>query len=201
MSGNVSPQAVGSQIFILPAGSDEDVKGRFPVYLRPGRAFGSGEHETTRHCLEILQTLDLEGHKVLDVGAGTGILSIAAVRLGVARVVALDIDPDAILTTRDNVKANGMESKIFPFLGVIDALSPGRFNLVIANLYGDLIAKLAKTLLTCLTDGGICLLSGISYDNAYDVKARLGKGGGRILQIWALDEYVTVLATAGSAPY
>ncbi len=126
------------------------------VRLDPGLAFGSGTHATTALCLDRLATLQLGGRRVLDVGSGSGILAIAAARLG-ATVVAVDHDPQARRATLDNGRRNGVDIAIEDSLNGVDA----SFDLVIANLLAATIRNLGETLMARLAPGGELVLSGI----------------------------------------
>jgi ribosomal protein L11 methyltransferase len=167
------------------------------VYLGPGKAFGSGEHETTGSCLGVLDSLaDLEGAAVLDVGCGTGVLGLAALHLGAGRVVAFDMDPDALETTRANAALNGVSDRISVFLGDVHALRSDRFDLILANLYGDLLVASMDSLASLLTPRGRLLMSGIRWEDRFELEKSAERHGLSIRKVWMLPEYVTVLAQA-----
>lgn len=135
------------------AGADETV-----VVLDPGRAFGSGHHATTALCLEVLDRLDLAGRTLADVGCGSGILAIAAARRG-ARVVAVDLDADAVEVTRENAARNSVE--IDARHGGVEAL-PAVADVVVANLLTDTVASLAAELTRAA--GSTLIVSGITSE-------------------------------------
>jgi ribosomal protein L11 methyltransferase len=131
------------------------------LILGPGKAFGSGQHETTISCIEEMERLgSLAGKRVLDVGTGTGILAVAAVLMDACRVVAIDIEMDAVSTCRKNAILNRAEDRVLITCGSLDAedrvlitcgsldsLATGRgYHLVLANIYGDIILKEAVNL-------------------------------------------------------
>ena len=126
------------------------------VRLDPGLAFGTGTHATTALCLERLARMPLEGRRVLDVGSGSGILAIAAARLG-ATAVAVDHDPQARRATLENARANGVEIEIVRRLDTVDA----SFDVVLANLVAGTIGELSCDLVARLAPGGELVLSGI----------------------------------------
>jgi ribosomal protein L11 methyltransferase len=172
-----------------PAASD-----RIPIILGVGRAFGSGDHETTSSCLEELENIPvIRDAKVLDVGCGTGILSIAAAKLGARQVSALDPDHNAIKVTLESIRLNGLENKVIPLHGELGLVEDHDFDVIISNLYGDLLLELVKGLSIRLKTGGYLLLSGILYEYAYDLKTAFIKRGFDLLKARYLEEYTTML--------
>jgi ribosomal protein L11 methyltransferase len=177
-----------------PIDADERTKERIPILLGSGRAFGSGEHETTSSCLEELEHIPiLPGSKVLDVGCGTGILSAAAARLGARYVMAVDPDPGAIKVTEQTLRLNRLEKKIIPLQGELEIVEDDDFDVIMSNLYGDLLLGLVKGLSMRLKPGGYLLLSGILYEYAYDLKTAFIQAGFDLLRARYLDEYTTLL--------
>ncbi len=134
------------------------------IVINPAMAFGTGHHETTAGCLELIEELLREGDRVADIGCGSGILSIAAAKLGASRVRAFDIDEEALNATRDNAVTNGVAHLI----DVADADDTRRstyetedFDLVVANIVAETLIELRGALTSCVNDGGHLLLSGI----------------------------------------
>ncbi len=180
---------VGEKLAILSA-EDTPPVGRIPLTIHRG-AFGSGEHETTLSCLEELEHLTpLKGTRVLDLGCGTGILAIAAARMGAAMVVAVDIDPRAVEVTRRNAQTNTVEIDVR--LGSIDAV-PGSFHLIMANIHGDILMTLAIQMVEKLLPGGILLLSGIAFHENYQVLLTFQSLGCRFLKNRFMEEYTTLV--------
>jgi ribosomal protein L11 methyltransferase len=132
------------------------------IVLEPGQAFGTGHHETTTGCLAALCELDLRHRTILDVGTGTGILAIAAARLGAAGVVAVDVDPLAVEAARDAVGRNGVDVLVVE--GSLDVAPGGRFDVVLANLDTSTLAALATGLVARLRPGGTLIASGVSIE-------------------------------------
>lgn len=164
-----------------------------PIYLGAGRAFGSGRHETTVSCLEKMEGLHLHsGSKVLDVGTGTGILGLAALALGAGSVVALDVDPDAAICASGNAALNGKTDRMAVICGTLDVFQlRARFDLVLANIYGDIILDLGSRLSGHLAPGGHMILSGIQYHDSTEVALRLRELGLAKVSVTFLDDYVT----------
>ena len=116
------------------------------ITLDPGMAFGTGLHPTTRGCLELLQTIQPTPARVLDVGSGSGILGLAALRLGADHVVALDTDPLAVEATAANAERNGLGARVEAALGTLPEVPLERFSLVVANLVAAVLIDLAPRL-------------------------------------------------------
>lgn len=167
----------------IPLGADE-------LIITSG-AFGSGEHETTTACIKVMQEMDLAGKRVLDVGCGTGILSIAAHKLGAAQVVAFDISYNACVNTRTNFRQNNVEH-IPVICGEADAVS-GEYDVIIANIYFDIILALRPYFTNHLAKGGQVLCSGIPLEENYDVRRAYESNNFATLLLKNHEEYSTVL--------
>lgn len=152
-----------------PLGSD------IVIEIDPGMAFGTGQHASTRMCLEVLEDLMLtrrfpEPLNVLDVGTGTGILGIASAKLGAERVLCVDIDPKATEIAKENIAINHVEDRVSVRQEEISTLK-GTYNLIVANLTANLLIKLRKKLISLLRPGGYLILSGIIDQNRRDMEA------------------------------
>lgn len=189
------PLPIGDRFTVFPSSGGRnpvDPQGRIPLYLGPGRAFGSGEHETTASCLEELAGIALKpSWRVLDLGSGTGILAVAAAKLGAREIVAVDPDADAVETTLKNVRLNGVEKTVTVIQGDVSAVADHRFNLVLANIHGDILIPVARDLSVLLERGGTLILSGVHYDFAYEVKAAYENQGLSLSKARALENYCT----------
>lgn len=140
------------------------------IVIRPSMGFGTGHHATTRLCLAALQQIDVHGRRVVDVGTGSGLLAIAASRLGAARVLAIDDDPDAVHATWENLALNrGADVNVLE--ADIRANVPGTFDLVIANLTGALLRNAAARLHELAAPGAHVILSGFMRNEEADVLA------------------------------
>ena len=155
------PVLVGRRLAIAPPWDVPDGGGREVIVIEPGQAFGTGQHATTRMCLEAIEAEVTAGRVVsaLDVGTGSGLLSAALARLGVPRVVALDVDPDVLPRARANLDRNGAPD-VRLLCGRADACR-GRFDLVVANLLADALVHDAAALAAVTAEEGHLVVSGL----------------------------------------
>ena len=173
-----SPQRIG-RVVIVPSWLDEQI-GPYEVALRldPGMAFGTGLHPTTRGCLTLLQGVSPMPPVVLDVGSGSGILALAALRLGAERAVCYDTDPLAVEATLANAAANDLADRLTAKTGSLPAkLSDEAYPLVLANLVAAVVIDLAAPLAAHTAPGGTLLASGIIEGRADEVLAALTEAG------------------------
>ena len=171
---------------------DEDVV----VDMDPGMAFGTGHHPTTHMCLLELEKLVSPGARVLDVGTGSGILSIAAAKLGAGSILALDVDPIAIKAARSNVRANGLQSTIKVSSRALSShkSTRGSFDLVVANIYTKIILEMANDLVAQAAPNGALALSGIMAERAPEVESRLREEGCNILRTGQEGDWAVIVA-------
>jgi len=142
----------------LPAGA---LAGRELLVIPASRAFGTGEHPTTRLCLELLSDRVRPGDDLLDLGTGSGILAIAAARLGARRVLALDIDPAVLEVAAENVAAHGVAERVQLAAGSWSAVAPGTvYDIIVANIHRTALVRAARALAACLRPGAQAILSG-----------------------------------------
>lgn len=161
------PIEIAPRFFIVPSWAEAPDPGALNLRLDPGLAFGTGSHSTTRLCLLWLRATLAGGESVLDYGCGSGILGIAAARLGAQRVIGVDVDPQAIRASAANAAANGVAAS---FVGP-DELPPGRFDVVVANILANPLSLLAPVLCPRIAPGGALALSGILDDQVGAVVA------------------------------
>jgi ribosomal protein L11 methyltransferase len=169
----------GRRLWICPTAAEPpDDPDAVVVRLDPGLAFGTGTHPTTALCLQVLDSLPVSGRSVIDYGCGSGILGIAALKLGAAQVWAVDLDPQALLATRDNAVRNGVSSSIHVQAGDSTGISGGGglkpAFCVLANILAGPLIELAPILTAACEPGGYCVLSGLLKTQAYTVKAAYG---------------------------
>jgi ribosomal protein L11 methyltransferase len=171
-------QRIG-RVVIVPSWLDEPIApGEVAVRLDPGMAFGTGLHPTTRGCLALLQEVSPMPPRVLDVGSGSGILALAALRLGAERADCLDTDPVAVEATLANAVANELGERVTAAAGTLPSLPPGEpYRLVLANLVAAVLVELAPRLAAHTAPGGTLLASGIIAPRADEVLAALGGAG------------------------
>jgi ribosomal protein L11 methyltransferase len=175
------PIPIGRKLFIRPRWIElADTNERLDISLDPGMAFGTGTHPTTQLCLEALEDLTLPGAQVIDLGCGSGILAIAAAKLGAGHVLALDIDPIAVQATQENIEQNGVAEKITAQLGSLESVvgSARRFDLAVVNILARIIIQMCDEHLgEVVRPGGKAIFSGIILDQADDVETALRKTG------------------------
>jgi ribosomal protein L11 methyltransferase len=185
---------IGKKFIVLRSPETEEPGDRLPLVLGYGRAFGSGDHETTRSCLEELEKLPVSSMElVLDLGCGTGILAIAAARMDARSVVAVDPNPFAIEATSANIALNGIEKQIQVIQGELKDVKGMRFDLIMANLYGDVLLEIAQNIPLSSKPGGYVLLSGVQYDYHSEIKTCFLELGYRLMKNRMLEEYTTLL--------
>jgi ribosomal protein L11 methyltransferase len=167
--------------------------GETVLELDPGQAFGTGHHPTTRMCLLLLEKHLRPGMEVLDLGTGSGILALAAARLGAASVLALDTDPLAVKAARENVRKNGLTGTIKVRKGTL-APRWGSFDLIVANLTARPILELLPALSSSLKTGGVLIAGGIIGDREDEVEKGLLGAGLKLQEKAAEGEWRTLAA-------
>lgn len=156
------PSPVGEKLLIRPTWrKNYDPEGRIVINLDPGLAFGTGTHETTRLCLEVLEKIVKEDTTVLDVGCGSGILGIASLLLGAKTAVGVDIDPMAVKTAKENAVLNNVEDKFTAIEGNFTEKVSGKFDIVVANIVADAIIFLSQGVKTFMKKDSTYIMSGI----------------------------------------
>ena len=178
------PMEIGERLIVIPDWEEADPQGRVALRLNPGLTFGTGSHATTRLCLQALEKLVRPGMSVLDLGCGSGILSIAALLLGADRAYACDIDEKAVDVAYENAALNGVGRDRYT-VRAGDVLSDqglrrdmgGGWDIVVANIVADVIIALAPAALDLMKPGGVFLCSGIIDQRADEVRAALEAQG------------------------
>ena len=183
------PMEIGERLLVIPAWEQADPKGRVTLTLNPGLTFGTGSHATTRLCLTALESRIHGGERVLDLGCGSGILSIAALRLGAKSAFACDIDEKCVDVAYENAALNGIgKDRLTVRQGdatkegpLRDAIGTG-YDVVVANIVADVIISLAPQVRHFLKEDGWFLTSGIIDDRADEVAAALVAAGWSIVE-------------------
>ena len=200
---NYPPQNVGEKLVVLPYWlADADTQGRLPVILDPGLTFGTGAHPSTQMVMESMEQLLVPGGSCLDLGSGSGILSIAALRLGAASAIGVDIDPKAEDIARENAAYNGFAEPAFTALtgnvlsdkALMQKLTGKHYDLVLVNIVADVIIALAPVLPRLLDQNSKLILSGILDSRLADVTAALQSAGLKINQMKAKEDWRCVCA-------
>ena len=163
------PMRFGRRLWICPGGQTSPDPDAVVLELDPGLAFGTGTHATTALCLEWLDGASLEGRRVLDFGCGSGVLALAALRLGAASATAIDIDPQALVATRDNAARNGLAER----LAILPAAERpgGQWEVVLANILAGPLVDLAADIAAATCPGGRIMLAGMLDEQAKSVAA------------------------------
>jgi len=163
------PMQFGQRLWIYPKGEQADDSDAIVVHLDPGLAFGTGTHATTALCLEWLDGIELGGKIMLDYGCGSGALAIAALKLGCASAVAMDIDPQAVTASQQNASDNQVAEKL-TILGAAGEIE-GDFDVVVANILAGPLVQFAESITLTLRRRGMLALSGVLCEQADDVLA------------------------------
>ena len=196
------PQEVGETIIVLPYWLADQAGDRLPVILDPGLTFGTGAHPSTQMVMETMENLVKPGFHCLDLGSGSGILSIAALRLGAETAIGIDIDPKAEDIARENAAYNGFAAPAFTALtgnvtedrALMDSLAAKEYDLVLVNIVADVIIGLAPILPHFLTERSALICSGILDVRLAEVIAALEKAGLTITAIKEKEDWRCVAA-------
>jgi ribosomal protein L11 methyltransferase len=190
------PIPIGKKLLVLPAWLPNSYPERIAVRIDPSMAFGTGTHPTTRLCMQAIETHLVPGKPVIDVGCGSGILSIAAALLGSGDVLAVDIDNAAVISTKENAAANGVLDKIETGIGSVKEVKSGLFSrrrapLVVANILAPVIIRLFEAGLADLAaPEGTFILSGILAEQADSVEAAAVAKGLHLVERLQIDDWV-----------
>ncbi len=189
------PQRVSDFVVIKPTWEDySPEKDDVVIEIDPGMAFGTGTHETTRMCIAMLEEYMDSGASVLDIGCGSGILSVAAAKLGAGSVLALDLDSVAVEVAGKNVRLNDVQDKVSVIRSDIVTEVPAdkKFDVVVANIISDVIIRLNESVLKYIKKPGIYICSGIIAERLDEVLASLNKRGLRAIKVSKMGEWRAV---------
>ncbi len=205
-----NPVQIGERLIIVPAWLEAPDDARIPIQIDPGMAFGTGTHPTTQLVLEILddymgreteffEKTQFLGQAVLDIGCGSGILSIAALKLGAARAFGVDVEPDAIPAAQENAATNGVAEKIEIALGSVDEIKAGVFEiqqapLVLANILAPILKRLLDAGMgDLIAPGGVLILSGILEEQVDDMLAKIEEHGLQLIEQRMIEDWVALV--------
>ena len=189
------PTKVGKKIVIKPSWEEyEKQEGDIVIELDPGMAFGTGTHETTSMCICQLENYVKSESKVFDIGCGSGILAIAAAKLGAEDVTAVDLDEVAVEVAKENVKESGVENKVKVLHGNLTDVIHDKADVIVANIIADIIKILAKDIKTFMKEDAIFISSGIILAKVEEVVESLEENGLEIIEVIRKGEWAAVVS-------
>lgn len=189
------PTKIGENIVVKPIWEEYEANGEMVIELDPGMAFGTGTHETTRMCVEALEENVKEDTTVFDIGTGSGILAIAAAKLGAKKVIGVDLDPVAVDSAKENVSFNDLNNIEIIYGNLMDVVT-GKADLVVANIIAEIIVVLAEDVKNFLVPGGLFITSGIIRERRDLVETKLKEKGFKIKEVKEQGEWLCVIAEA-----
>ncbi len=189
------PTKVGQRVVVKPTWEDYAMQeGDLIIELDPGMAFGTGTHETTSMCIRELEKYVNKDSKVFDIGCGSGILAIAAAKLGAKEVVAVDLDEVAVKVAKENVLENKVEKSVSVMHGNLTDVIKDKANVIVANIIADIIKILAKDVQNFMKEDAIFISSGIILDKVEEVKESLIENGFEIVEVQKLGEWSAIVS-------
>ncbi len=189
------PFRIGDHIVIKPTWETFDAKeDDLIIEIDPGSAFGSGTHETTGLCIELISEVVRADTEVFDIGCGSGILGIAAAMLGAKHVTAVDLDDAAVIATKDNADQNGVGDKFTVKAGNLVDVVEGQADLVVANIIADIIILLAGQIRPYIKEGGQFICSGIILDKLDEVLVALEANGFEVVEVRKKKDWAAILS-------
>ena len=187
---------IGERLAIVPSWEQFDTD-RVVIKLDPGMAFGTGTHETTALCLEVLDGLVKGGERVLDIGTGSGILAIAALKLGAGTAQGVDIDPMCVRTAGENAELNGVSENFEVLIGDLSDKASGTYNIITANIVANAILSLAPHVPALMAPGATFIASGVIDTRRDEVVAGLTAAGLNVIEVREQNGWVAILCKNG----
>lgn len=190
------PSKVGEKIVVKPIWEDYEKKDdELVVELDPGMAFGTGDHETTRMCIQALEKYVEKDSTVFDVGTGSGILAIAAAKLGARKAVGVDLDPVAVESAKENVSYNDLDNIEVLYGNLVEVIE-GKADIVVANIIAEIICILIDDVKRVLKQGGMFITSGIIHERVKMVTDKLEESGFEVIKVNKDGEWNCIIAKA-----
>ncbi len=194
----LTPIEIGERLVVRPSWTEYDNEDeRVEVVIDPKMAFGTGAHESTRLCLEILEKMTLRNISVLDIGCGSGILSIGAVKLGARCAIGFDFDPDSVANAQMNLKSNRVDDRVQIYEGDLAEVEPGRFNLVVANIISSVLTPRLGNIRSFIMPGGMAIFSGILAEEEKEFVKELKKKRFKVDEIFRSGDWIAVATMRG----
>lgn len=189
------PTKIGEKIVVKPTWEDYEANDTdLIIELDPGMAFGTGTHETTSMCIRELEKYVKPESKVFDIGCGSGILAIAAAKLGAKDVLAIDLDEVAVKVSKENIELNKVEGSVNALHGNLMEVVKDKADIVVANIIADIIKILAKDIKQFMKDDAVFISSGIIHAKVDEVKEALTQNGLEIVHVESLGEWNAIVS-------
>jgi ribosomal protein L11 methyltransferase len=195
------PVSIGKKLIIVPAWLESPDGARIPIHIDPGMAFGTGTHPTTQLCLELLESYTLKGKSVLDIGCGSGILSIAALKLGAARAFGVDVESEAIPAAKENAAINGVADQFEIAHGSVDEIESGIFEiqqapLVMANILAPILMRLLDAgMRDLIAPSGVLILSGILEEQIDEMIVKIKAHNLHLIEKRQIEDWVALVVS------
>lgn len=180
---------IGEKLLILPSWEEQEDTDRIILKIDPGAAFGTGTHATTSMCLELLDKQVKADMEILDIGCGSGILSVASALLGAKKALGVDIDETAVKVSKETAELNGVTNSTEFFVGDAIKEVDGKFDIIVANIVADVIIYLSDKIKPLLKEGGMFICSGIIEGREQEVQNALIESGFEITEFCNIDNW------------
>ncbi len=187
------PFTLGENLYIRPVWEEDDMPHKINVLIDPGSSFGSGQHETTKMALEALEKYAPKAKHVIDIGSGSGILSVTAAKLGAEKVTAVDIDENAVTATRECAEINGVTSKISVVCADLTEAINEKADLIVANIFAGPICRLCGQLGNILINNGVFISTGIIESRVDEVRNAYSDNGFNIEYITNMGQWYLIV--------
>ncbi|MCB0824621.1 MAG: 50S ribosomal protein L11 methyltransferase [Armatimonadetes bacterium] len=185
------PRRVGEKFIVRPTWEEAEIgPGDLEIVLDPGQAFGTGDHPTTRGCLELIEQADCAGKSIADIGCGSGILSVGAGLLGAGELILVDYDPVCVTSSLENLKRNGVTGEVHEGLGFQPVAEGKQFDIVLSNIISAALIRLAPEAADRIKPGGLWIVSGIIEANWPDVLTRAQACGFELVETFAEGDWI-----------